>query len=89
MSLLLVTDGGVIAQGIRTITFIQGSMKMKSQKGDQEKAIRVAPEGLESSVPKRIARRAYELYLERGGASGNEIDDWLQAEREIQQEKRY
>lgn len=62
---------------------------MESQKGDRKKVNRVAPAGLESSVPGRIARRAYELYLERGGVSGNEIDDWLQAEREIQQEERH
>jgi DUF2934 family protein len=30
-----------------------------------------------------IAARAYELYLARGGESGFELDDWLQAEREI------
>lgn len=59
---------------------------MESQKGDRKKENRVVPEGLESSVQSRIARRAYERYLKRGGVSGNEIDDWLQAEREIQQE---
>ncbi len=31
-----------------------------------------------------IARRAYEIYLSRGGAHGHNIDDWLQAERELQ-----
>jgi outer membrane protein TolC len=30
-----------------------------------------------------IARRAYELYLERGGAAGKDLDDWLSAEREL------
>jgi hypothetical protein len=30
-----------------------------------------------------IARRAYELYEQRGGAHGNDIDDWLLAEREL------
>ena len=30
----------------------------------------------------RIARRAYELYLARGGADGYAEDDWLTAERE-------
>ena len=30
-----------------------------------------------------IRLRAYEIYLERGSLSGDEIDDWLQAEREI------
>ena len=31
----------------------------------------------------RIQRRAYDLYLSRGGAHGSEMSDWLQAEREI------
>jgi hypothetical protein len=30
-----------------------------------------------------IARRAYELYEQRGGAPGHDIDDWLLAEREL------
>ena len=30
-----------------------------------------------------IARRAYELFLERGGAHGHDLDDWLAAEREL------
>ena len=32
-----------------------------------------------------IRRRAYEIYLYRGQKSGTELDDWLQAEREIEQ----
>ena len=31
-----------------------------------------------------IRLRAYEIYLERGGRPGNEFDDWLQAERELE-----
>jgi hypothetical protein len=30
-----------------------------------------------------IARRAYELYEERGGEHGHDVDDWLRAEREL------
>jgi DUF2934 family protein len=30
-----------------------------------------------------IAKRAYELYLERGCGPGKALDDWLEAEREI------
>jgi|HubBroStandDraft_6_1064221.scaffolds.fasta_scaffold42406_3 hypothetical protein len=30
-----------------------------------------------------IERRAYELYLERGGGDGHDVDDWVQAEREL------
>ena len=31
----------------------------------------------------QIRRRAYEIYLQRGGQPGHEVDDWLQAEYEL------
>ena len=31
----------------------------------------------------RIRSRAYERYLERGQEAGHDLDDWLQAEREL------
>ena len=31
-----------------------------------------------------IGRRAYEIYLERGGVPGHELENWLQAEGEIE-----
>jgi hypothetical protein len=31
----------------------------------------------------RVAERAYELYLARGGSDGQDFDDWLAAEREL------
>jgi outer membrane protein TolC len=34
-----------------------------------------------------IARRAYALYEERGRTDGTDVDDWLQAERELTQDK--
>jgi hypothetical protein len=30
-----------------------------------------------------IRMRAYQLYLERGGADGADFEDWLRAEREL------
>lgn len=30
-----------------------------------------------------IARRAFELYCDRGGEDGHDVDDWLNAEREL------
>jgi hypothetical protein len=30
-----------------------------------------------------IARRAYDLYLTRGSEPGHDVEDWLQAEREL------
>jgi hypothetical protein len=31
----------------------------------------------------RIRERAHEIYLERGGEDGSDMEDWLQAEQEI------
>jgi hypothetical protein len=31
----------------------------------------------------QIRVRAYQIYLQRGGQSGSEIEDWLQAEAEL------
>jgi len=33
----------------------------------------------------QVARLAYALYLKRGGEHGRDLDDWLQAERIVQQ----
>ena len=33
----------------------------------------------------RIAQRAYELYLQRGGDHGQDQEDWYAAERELSQ----
>jgi hypothetical protein len=34
----------------------------------------------------RIARRAHEIYEARGGEQGKAMEDWLQAEREVDTE---
>jgi hypothetical protein len=39
-----------------------------------------------SAPDEEIRRRAYEIYLERGEQPGRELDDWLQAERELEGE---
>ena len=38
-----------------------------------------------SNQPTReeIALRAYQIYLKRDGAPGNEFEDWVQAERQL------
>ncbi len=33
---------------------------------------------------REIRRRAYEIYLEGGEQAGRELDDWLQAEHELE-----
>jgi hypothetical protein len=30
-----------------------------------------------------IAHRAYELFIQRGNAHGNDIEDWVRAEKEL------
>jgi hypothetical protein len=45
----------------------------------KEQAAKLAP------TQEDIARRAYEIYLERGGAPGRELEDWARAERELAQ----
>ena len=54
--------------------------KTKKASSPAEKKLRAA-----ESHPTReeIALRAYEIYLERGGAPGNELEDWTRAEREL------
>ena len=37
-----------------------------------------------SACDEEIRRRAYEIYLERGEQPGRDLDDWLQAERELE-----
>lgn len=36
-------------------------------------------------IDEQIRKRAHELYLKRGDQPGSEVDDWLQAEREVLQ----
>lgn len=35
------------------------------------------------SLQEQIESRAHEIYIARGAEPGHELDDWLQAEREI------
>jgi hypothetical protein len=33
-----------------------------------------------------IAQRAYELYVQRGGEPGKDVEDWVRAEKEVNSE---
>jgi len=35
--------------------------------------------------PVEIRQRAFEIHIERGGIHGCDLDDWMQAERELEQ----
>jgi hypothetical protein len=48
----------------------------------------VSPEGVRIEMAagpteEEIRRRAYEIHCERGYAHGQDLEDWLQAEREL------
>ncbi len=60
----------------------------KRQNGETETATpaetgRQSIHGDTADYGDRVAQRAYELYLARGGADGQDFDDWLAAEREL------
>ncbi|HVH70978.1 MAG TPA: DUF2934 domain-containing protein [Candidatus Dormibacteraeota bacterium] len=42
-----------------------------------------SPSAKSAPTHDEIALRAYEIYLERGGAPGDALGDWTRAEREL------
>jgi hypothetical protein len=49
--------------------------------------LREAPEEQQKHGPSpaEIRRRAFEIHVERGGIHGCDLNDWLEAERELQE----
>ena len=47
-----------------------------------------SPSAKKLSPEQKIAQRAYEIYLERNGAPGNPLEDWVRAERELLEKSR-
>ena len=43
----------------------------------------IAMFGHRESSGEEIARRAHELYLQRGGEHGKDVEDWVRAEKEL------
>ena len=66
------------------------STKLKRNRSTEFQATSTRAETEEGAVgnsarDEEIRRRAYEIYLEGGEQSDTELDDWLQAERELEQ----
>jgi hypothetical protein len=66
------------------------SLQTKEHRNLESQAIS-APQGelvktsaADSPRLEEIRIRAYEIYIERGGQPGHDLDDWLQAERELE-----
>jgi hypothetical protein len=47
---------------------------------------RAGQEPTSESLHRRIQERAYRLFLERGGHHGRDMQDWLEAERQVRAE---
>ena len=57
----------------------------KTKQTERPPTVRRRRDRRATSVPSEndIARRAYELFVERGGQHGRDLDDWLSAKREL------
>jgi hypothetical protein len=51
-----------------------------------EPSLPVPEQDLRDQRQERIAARAFELYEARGGEHGRDLDDWLKAEQQIEDE---
>lgn len=56
---------------------------MAKAKRISKEAPAVAVESTENNISERIRERAYQLFEERGGDLGHDLEDWLQAEEEV------
>lgn len=53
------------------------------KKSTNHKPSKTPLNGENISPEEQIAKRAHELWQRRGGEHGHDLEDWLQAEREI------
>jgi len=68
----------------KTTVPLQGSEAAREQTTDTATAPQSAGDTTAAVHDReRIAMRAYELYLSRGGSGGGEMEDWLKAEQEL------
>lgn len=59
-----------------------------SKPAPRSRARKAAPAATTAAAtlqPEEIARRAYEIYSQRGGEDGRHEEDWHQAERELRE----
>ena len=65
------------------IIYKETNMSSKPKASGTEEAKQPSLEVVDSAREQEIRRRAYEIYLERGEEPGRDLEDWLQAEREL------
>ena len=88
-------------EGRKTQSPFRRQGKVVSKKNDTKKPVRTKATKSMAATPEpvvddpsvngdmqaRIAERAYELHHQRGGHRGQDLDDWLTAEREVLSEE--
>ena len=57
--------------------------KAKNNDSSERAEAQEQDRSLDLTREEKIRRRAYEIYLERGGEPGHDLEHWLQAEREL------
>jgi hypothetical protein len=62
---------------------VSESIQSRAPTAPDEQPVHCQPASSGEDSQVRIAKRAYDLYLERGSRAGYALDDWLDAEREI------
>jgi len=60
--------------------------KKRNAKNNAEARSVKAADNRPMVTQEEIAQRAYELFLARGGEPGHDVEDWLEAERQLQGE---
>jgi len=65
-------------------------MKAAERKDDKQQFISSGDVNSSELAPtlQEIEMRAYSIHLAHGSTHGNDLDDWLQAERELAEERR-
>jgi hypothetical protein len=58
------------------------SVESQAASAPQGEAVKTS--AADSPRLEEIRIRAYEIYIERGGQPGHDLDDWIQAERELE-----
>ena len=55
----------------------------RRRRGGTTEAIARPNRRMSTNITDSVARRAFELFLERGAVHGHDLDDWLTAERQL------
>jgi hypothetical protein len=68
----------------------EGSAVQPSDATEQQQQQQTTQGGSEDAASReaRIRRAAYDAYVRRGGAPGDEVQDWLDAEKQVDSQKK-